>query len=202
MTVPSPPTPGPGPAPGPVAGGAAHAQEGGAGTSATPPVVVLGVPPLPPITTAARSAAQLTGAAITEATAAIARELGIDPAMLQQFQSEVHMWVELDSTIQRLQAALKERRAAKTLLQQRIMRFMAQSDVNNVTVNSGNVRLRYRVSYVRGPLTHAVIKDRISSYLASNPTVAQALVSSVFARERVERPSLRKIAAPARAPAL
>lgn len=133
------------------------------------------------------------------ATQAIARELGIDPTALTRFQNEVHLWVELDATIQRLRAALKERRAAKVLLQERIMRFMAQSEVNNVSVDSGNVRLRYRVAYTRAPLSHQAIRDRITAYLGNNPTVAQTLLNVAFARERVERPCLRKLAPP-RAP--
>ncbi len=133
------------------------------------------------------------------ATQAIARELGIDPAALSRFQNEVHLWVELDATIQRLRAALKERRAAKVLLQERIMRFMAQSEVNNVSVNSGNVRLRYRVAYTRAPLSHQVIRDRITAYLGNNPAVAQTLLNVAFARDRVERPCLRKLGPP-RAP--
>ncbi len=166
----------------------------------------MAVPPLPPLPTMpsvldgpSPPPPAAAAAAGNEATQAIARELGIDPNALTRFQNEVHLWVELDATIQRLRAALKERRAAKVMLQERIMRFMAQSEVNNVSVNSGNVRLRYRVAYTRAPLSHQVIRDRITAYLGNNPTVAQTLLNVAFARERVERPCLRKLGPP-RAP--
>ena len=141
--------------------------------------------------------------ATSAATAAMARQLGIDQESLLQFQSEVHLWVELDRTIRRLQEALKERRTAKALLQDRIMRFMARSDVNDVSVDSGNVRLRYRVSYVRTPLSQQAIRDRITQYFASNPGMAQTLNATVFARERTERHTLCKLggAPPAQLPA-
>ena len=133
---------------------------------------------------------------INAATMAQARALGVDPDALLEFRSQVRTWAELDATITRLQAALKERRAEKARLQERIMRFMSSSKVHNVDVNSGRVRLRYRETYVRAPLSHQVIKDRIAQYFASNPGVAHALQSVVFMRERVERSALRKLGPP------
>jgi hypothetical protein len=118
-----------------------------------------------------------------------------DDVALEEFKNDVRMWLELDSSIRQLQASLKERRRAKTVLHQRIMRFMSQHNIEDL--NTRECRLRYRISYVRASLSQQAIKERIQSFFETNTTVAQSLQTAIFgARERQERHSLLRLRAP------
>lgn len=115
-----------------------------------------------------------------------------DDAAMEEFKTDVRTWLELDSTIRRLQAATRERRAAKKQLTDRILQFMNRYNIEDLSTRDG--RLRYRVSYVRTPLSHQAIKDRILGYFASNDNVAQAVAGAVFGnRERTERVALSRL---------
>ncbi len=71
---------------------------------------------------------------------------------------------------------------------------MSQYNIEDLNTKDG--RLRYRVTYVRSPLSHTAIKERISSYFASDAAAAQELQGAVFGnRERAEKTSLRRLKA-------
>ncbi len=115
-----------------------------------------------------------------------------DEDALNDFKNDVRMWLELDGTIRRLQTALKERRAARTALHDRITRFMNEFNIEDLNTREG--RLRYHVTYVRTPLSQQVIRDRINSFFQNNANIAQALQGAVFGvRERKEHRALRRL---------
>jgi len=115
-----------------------------------------------------------------------------DADALNDFKHDVRMWLELDNTIRRLQALLKERRHARMMLHERITRFMRDHNIEDL--NTRECRLRYHVSYVRSPLSQQVIRDRINAFFQDNAHVAQALQGAVFGtRERKEQRSLRRL---------
>jgi hypothetical protein len=115
-----------------------------------------------------------------------------DDALLQDFKTDVRTWLELDSTIKRLQSALKDRREAKRQLTERILQFMAEHNIEDLNTKDG--RLRYKVTYVRAPLTHVAIRDKLFAYFESNQNAAESLVSVLFGqRERKERSCLRRL---------
>ena len=112
---------------------------------------------------------------------------------LDDFKNDVRTWVELDNSIRRMQSALKERRAAKNMLTERILGFMNRYNIEDL--NTKDARLRYKTAYIRVPLSHQTIKDRISTYFGdNNARVAQELQGHLFGnRERSEKTSLRRL---------
>ena len=114
-----------------------------------------------------------------------------DEALLEAFKSDVRTWLELDNTVRRLQAALKDRRGAKKQLSERILSFMARYNIEDLNTREG--RLHYQITLVKAPVTQTSVRDRIASYFPSNDAVAQALHHAIFGnRERAERVSLRR----------
>ena len=115
-----------------------------------------------------------------------------DGSALDDFKNDVRTWVELDNSIRRMQAALKERRAAKGMLTERILGFMNRYNIEDL--NTKDARLRYRVAYIRVPLSHQTIKDRIATYFGEDARVAKELQGHLFGnRERSEQSSLRRL---------
>lgn len=117
-----------------------------------------------------------------------------DPAQLEDFKHDVRAWIELDNSIRRLQASIKERRAAKKHLSDRILGFMGRNNIEDL--DTKDCRLRYKVSYVRSPLSMAAIKDRVTAYFSGDPSKERErqFTGAVFGnRERVEKQSLRRL---------
>jgi hypothetical protein len=152
--------------------------------------------PPAPVATAATAAAAAAAAAVNAVNAAAtvtAREPSMpDDEALKDFKNDVRTWLELDNTIRRLQAALRERRAAKTVLHDRMTRFMNEYSIEDLNTRDG--RLRYHVTYVRAPLSQQVIRDRINAFFQTNTKISDALQGAVFgARERHEHHSIRRL---------
>lgn len=125
--------------------------------------------------------------------------VALEPHVLEAFKCDVRTWIELDDSIQRLMVAIKERRAAKKVLTERILAFMANHDIHDL--NARECRICSKVSFVRSPLSHTDIKDRICNYFSSNTTAAQELNGAVFGnRVRQERIILRRLKAEPAAP--
>jgi len=113
-------------------------------------------------------------------------------ADLEAFKADVRTWLEVDTSIRQLHDAMRERREAKRSLTSRILLFMAEHNIEDLSTRSG--RLRAQVAYVRAPLSHQVIRDRIDSFYASDSAVAQQLSGVLLGnRERCERTSLRRV---------
>lgn len=115
-----------------------------------------------------------------------------DDPELEAFKRDVRTWLELDDSIRRMQAAVRDRRAMRKQLTERVLGFMGRHNIEDLSTREA--RLRFRVHYVRKPLTHDVIKERIGSHFGGNPATAEAVVATVFAnRERQETTSLRRL---------
>lgn len=111
---------------------------------------------------------------------------------LDEFKVDVRTWIELDDSIKSLQIAIKERRMAKSQLTDRITDFMYANEIEDLITKNG--RIRYKTNYVRAPLSHTDIKERIRNFFDSNNSVANDLTSVVFgARGRFEKTSLRRM---------
>ena len=129
---------------------------------------------------------------LTSTTGAIV-SVNPDGTSLDDFKNDVRTWVELDNSIRRMQAATKERRAAKSMLTERILGFMNRYNIEDL--NTKDARLRYKTAYTRVPLSHQTIKERISTYFGdNNARIAQELQGHLFGnRERSEKTSLRRL---------
>lgn len=111
---------------------------------------------------------------------------------LDEFKVDVRTWIELDDSIKSLQNAIKERRCAKKQLTDRITEFMNTNEIEDLITKNG--RIRYKTNYVKSPLSHTDIKNRISDFFQSDENSAKQLVSMVFGlRGRSEKPSLRRM---------
>lgn len=115
------------------------------------------------------------------------------PDMLEAFKHDVRIWLELDTSIRVLQANLRERRAEKTLLTQRMLEFMRRYQIDDLNTPMG--RLRFQVSKVKAPLSQRSIVDRITRYYSDDVVASQQLRAAVFGnREVSSRASIRRIA--------
>lgn len=110
---------------------------------------------------------------------------------LDQFKQQVRTWMDLDSQIQKLQSALKERRQMKKELTTRILEFMSRYNIEDLNTREG--KLRYSVVQVKPSLSQKMVRERLTEVY---PTVRSAhdLVKHVFEETpRVERPTLRRV---------
>jgi hypothetical protein len=119
----------------------------------------------------------------------------VTPSELDDFKSDVRTWIETDNSIRRLLVAVKERRAAKKVLSERIMRFMSSHNIEDLDTKDG--RIRYKVAFVRTPLTQSTIKERIASFCADNAAAAMANGAVFGNRDRGERQVLHRRLPPA-----
>ena len=60
-----------------------------------------------------------------------------DTTSLESFKNDVRMWMELDNSIRRLQAAIKERREAKKIINARILDFMSKYKIDDLNTREG-----------------------------------------------------------------
>jgi hypothetical protein len=110
----------------------------------------------------------------------------------EDFRQCVRTWVELDDTLRELQAAIRERRRAKVLLSERIMKFMSRYDIEDL--NTKNGKIRYKVTYVKAPLSHSDIKCKIKENFPNDEERANQVTEMVFGnRERSQKTSLCRV---------
>ena len=120
-------------------------------------------------------------------------------AAFDRFKADVRTWIEIDTSIRKLGEALRERRTAKRELTKRVLAFMAEQNIDELTTRSG--RLRAQVSYVRAPISQQVLRERIEAlYPSTGPNAdadAAANVQKMLLgnREWQERTSLKRLGA-------
>jgi hypothetical protein len=111
---------------------------------------------------------------------------------LDAFKADVRTWIEVDTSIRKLSEALRERREAKRALTRRVLAFMAEHNIEDLTTRSG--RLRAQVTYVRTPISQQVIRSRIDHLYSSDADAASHLTQLLLGnRERLERTSLKRV---------
>ena len=106
----------------------------------------------------------------------------------------MNTWMEVDNKIRQLQVMLKDRRAFKTRLTEKIMRVMKRYDLKSLDMGDAGV-IQSRKSQVKTPISQKAIRNGINTYFENinNVTLGMQLVDTVFNnRERVERTSLRR----------
>lgn len=117
-----------------------------------------------------------------------------DMRTVHDLKEAVHTWLTVDTSIAALQTGLRERRAFKQQLTDRILVLMRQMQVKNLEVADHQCVLKYKVTRVSAPLPQRVVQQRLLEHYASDPDAGQALARSVFSRDRVERVQLTKAA--------
>lgn len=124
--------------------------------------------------------------------ASAATSAGNQEAGMEMFRQDVHAWLDIESSIKNLQAMLRDRRAHKKVLCDRIVRYMHQYGIEDLHTREG--RISSRTSYVQAPLSHRTIKEKIGTFFSDNTPMVSQLLRAVFTRERVEKQSLRRSA--------
>lgn len=114
------------------------------------------------------------------------------PESLESFKHDVRTWLEMDNTLRALQRNLRERRAEKRVLSQRILEFMRRYKIDDLNTPIG--RLRFQVSRVKPPLSQQEILDRIANYYQNDVIALQQLRTAVFGNRPVaDKTSIRRI---------
>ena len=114
-----------------------------------------------------------------------------DQAVLDDFKNQVRMWVEIDNNIRKLKQAARERNAIKKQLTEKILKFMAKYNIEDLNTKDGS-RLRYKVSQVKEPLTAQKIKERLEQNI-NNIHSVDDLHEKVFTTNKVEKVTLRRL---------
>lgn len=115
----------------------------------------------------------------------------IDQELFDEFKTKVKQWMELDTQIKRLRAAIAVRKKMQGELNDKILAFMADHNIEDLNTKDGV--LRFKTSKVKAPLSQRRIKDRLKDKLASHPDMYESVMSIFDERESKERASLRRI---------
>ena len=114
------------------------------------------------------------------------------PNELEDFKNQVRVWMEIDNSIRKMQAAIKERNQAKAILSQKVLTFMARFNIEDLNTKEGV--LRYRVTHVKAPISQTTIKNKLLENY--NPSMsADELSRRIFddsGRQVTEKHSLRR----------
>lgn len=116
-----------------------------------------------------------------------------DDAQLAEFKSQVKMYIEMDNAIKKLQVMMKDRRAYKQQLADKMVKFMARFNIEDLDTQEGCISSR--VTYRKAPLSQKHIRDSIASYFARQniPDIGLQLTDAVFNdRQRIEQVRLRR----------
>lgn len=114
-----------------------------------------------------------------------------DEQVLDDFKNQVRLWIEIDNSITKLRAAMRERNVVKKQLTENILKFMARYNIEDLNTKDGS-RLRYKVTQVKQTLTAKMIKDRLTENLDKIQT-PDDLDSCVFNQPKIEKISLKRL---------
>lgn len=114
-----------------------------------------------------------------------------DSTSLQEFKAQVRAWIETDNVIKKLQQAMKDKIKVKKELTQKILNFMSKYNIEDLNTKDG--KLRYKVAYVRAPLSQKTIKQKMLEYYDPHKS-GDELSKMIFdTREKIPKPTLRRV---------
>ena len=116
---------------------------------------------------------------------------GITPEQLEEFKSQVKLWLELDTVVKRLQTAIKDRKKMMSELHDKIIKFMIMNHIDDLNTKSGTIR--YKTTQVKAPLSQKQIKEKLTQTFEKNTDVVDRINEIFDNREVKEKKSLRKI---------
>jgi hypothetical protein len=134
---------------------------------------------------------QLVNSIVDNASDAGYQQDGIDEALLEEFKNQVKAWCEIDTSIKRLQIAVRERKRAQEVLTNTILQFMQDNNIEDLNTKEGI--LRCKASYVKAPLSQKTIKTRLIEQLGSDAKALDTINKVFEDREKVEKVSLRRL---------
>lgn len=117
--------------------------------------------------------------------------VGMTPEKLQEFKADVKQWIEIDTTVKRLQVAIKERKKLQMELNARILNFMIANNIEDLNTKSGLIKCK--TSVVKVPMGAKVIKEKLEKTFENNQKVIDKINEVYDNRETVEKHSLKKM---------
>lgn len=113
-----------------------------------------------------------------------------DAATLAAFKANVQSFMDADDRIRTLQAATRELNRQRKALTEQILAFMKRFRIEDLNTRNGN--LRYRMSFVKAPLTQKEMRNRLLSNFDPGKN-ADEIAHVVFdVREKTAKVSLRR----------
>lgn len=112
---------------------------------------------------------------ITDATALIVPNYPTGE-VLEEFKDAVRAFVEIDTTIKKLQLLLKERNVVKKTLSKSILTFMSTYDIDDL--NTAHGKIRYKVKTSKVGLTKKQIKEKLAESVGDN--ISDEYIEQVF----------------------
>lgn len=113
-----------------------------------------------------------------------------DTHNLDEFKNQVKMWIELDNQVKKLQALVKERNKAKSMLTMKILDFMSKYNIEDLNTKEG--KLRFKSSTKNKNASLKEIKQRLQLHYPHVSTIDE-LTSKVFEPIVVEHQTLRRL---------
>jgi len=115
----------------------------------------------------------------------------MNEALLEEFKSHVKDWLELDNQLKRLAAACKERRKKKEDINLKILEFMGRFNIEDLNTKEGVIR--YKKSYVKGPLSQKIIKNKLEELFKNDQDTFEKVQKIFTERGKVEKTTLKRI---------
>ena len=115
----------------------------------------------------------------------------------EEFRRKVREWLDIDAALGKMALMVKERKSRKAQLTDFIMAYMSRYQARNATLDKGKIQVKFGVRHVLQPLSQATIRQRLDAFLAGKfdaseiEDVSREAHEAVFAREKVDRASLR-----------
>lgn len=111
--------------------------------------------------------------------------------MLDEFKTQVRLWMEIDNNIRKLQQAIRERKELKKQVTEKVLSFMARYNIEDLNTREG--KLRYKVTQVKPSVSQRAIKEKlVENY--SKARSCEELLEKVFnSGDRMEKPCLRRV---------
>jgi len=119
-----------------------------------------------------------------------------DKETLDKFKELVQMYIQTDDMKKKLQEAVREQTSKCKKLSQSILMFMAKYDIEDLKASDG-VRLRYKKTMVKEPLSAKMIRERIEQnydeFKGKTKEEIEEKIKEIFDRKDIEKVSLRRL---------
>jgi hypothetical protein len=118
-----------------------------------------------------------------------------DEAILDEFKNHVRVWIEIDNMIRKLRGAIKERADVKKNLTEKILRFMAKYNIEDLNTKDGS-KLRYHVTKTKAQPSKSQIKERLTQYYGNVSNIDELTEKLFEKNEKTDAVSLRRLNLP------
>jgi flagellar basal body-associated protein FliL len=109
---------------------------------------------------------------------------------LDEFKNYVKAWMDIDNSVKKLQALVKERNSMKQEITSRITNFMKKYNIEELNTREGKIKFSVRKTKV--PVKKTDIKNKLIEYFPQ-AQAAEDLANKVFeSNQYTEKQSLRR----------